>query len=241
MMQTDTFDPSFFEQLKNAEKDYFWFHVRRKWIFDRIRKFLPPPAKVLEVGCGTGNVSSFLAQKGYCVTGCEFYAEAINMAWPGFKIIQGDANNLPFEDNSFDIVGLFDVIEHFQDDLIPLKEAVRVVKETGIILVTVPAMAELWSWVDEISSHKRRYAKEGLENLFLKANLNALSIEYLFMSLYMPMKYIRAKGKRSNHLFKINWLVNAILTRFFDVERIISKGLSLPVGTSLIAIARKKF
>jgi ubiquinone/menaquinone biosynthesis C-methylase UbiE len=239
-MRSETFDPSFFEQLKNAEQDHFWFHVRRKWILDRIRKSLPPPAKVLEVGCGTGNVSSFLAQKGYCVTGCEFYAEAINMAWPGFKIVQGDANNLPFEDNSFDIVGLFDVIEHFQDDLTPLKEAVRVVKETGIILVTVPAREELWSWADEVSFHKRRYSKEGLEDLFLKANLNALSIEYLFMSLYMPLKCIRAKGKRSN-LFKINCLINAVLTRFFDVERIISKSLSLPVGTSLMAIARKKF
>ena len=241
MEQTDTFDPSFFEHLKNAEENHFWFHVRRKWIFDRIRKFIPPPAKVLEVGCGTGNVSSFLEQKGYSVTGCEFYTEAIKLSWPGFMIVQGNANNLPFTDKSFDIVGLFDVIEHFQDDLAPLKEACRVLREGGIIVITVPAREELWSWVDEVSFHKRRYTKEKIKKIFSELQLNTLSIEYMFMSLYVPMKCIRAKGRRSNHLFKINCLVNAILTRFFDVERIISKGLSLPVGTSLMAIARKKF
>jgi ubiquinone/menaquinone biosynthesis C-methylase UbiE len=50
------------------------------------------------------------------------------MAWPDFLKVQGDASNLPFEDNSFDIVGIFDAIEHFQDDITPLKEAVRVTK-----------------------------------------------------------------------------------------------------------------
>jgi ubiquinone/menaquinone biosynthesis C-methylase UbiE len=122
---------------------YERFNLWLKWIFDKLKKFIPPPAKVLEVGCGAGNVSSFLAQKGYAVTGCEFYTEAINMAWPDFLKVQGDASNLPFEDNSFDIVGIFDAIEHFQDDITPLKEAVRVTKRGGIIVLTVPARKEL--------------------------------------------------------------------------------------------------
>ncbi|MDH5203053.1 MAG: class I SAM-dependent methyltransferase, partial [Nitrospirota bacterium] len=146
MIQSETYDPSFFDQLKTAEERHFWFKVRKKWIFDRMKKFFAPPARVLEVGCGTGNVSSFLSRKGYKVTGYEFYPNAIKKAWPGFLIVQGDANNLPFKDDCFDIVGLFDVIEHFQDDIMPLKEAVRVVKKGGIIAVTVPAREELWSW-----------------------------------------------------------------------------------------------
>jgi len=196
---------------------------------------------LLEVGCGTGNVSSFLAQKGYVVTGCEFYPEAINIAWPGFLIVQGDAQNLPFENDCFDIVALFDVIEHFQDVIILLKEATRVLKKDGIVVVTVPTREELWSWVDEISLHKRRYTKEKLKQVFLEAELNTLLIEYMFMSLYIPMKYMRRdnKDKKTNDLFKINTLFNSILAGLFDIERIVSKGLPLPVGTSLIAVARK--
>lgn len=240
MGSSDTFDPSFFECLKKAEEKYFWFQVRRKWIFDRIRKFIAPPARVLEVGCGTGNVSSFLAKEEYEVTGCEFYPDAIKKAWPGFLIVQGDANDLPFEDDSFDIVGLFDVIEHFQDDITLLKEAVRVVRKGGIITVTVPAREELWSWVDEISLHKRRYTKDKLRQAFEKVSLNILRMEYMFMSLYIPLKYMRGKHGKSNDLFKINRLVNTFLTGLFDIERIVSKGLPLLIGTSLIAVARKE-
>ncbi len=240
MVQTDTFDPSFFEQLKTAEEKHFWFQIRRKWIFDKIKKFITPPARVLEVGCCTGNVSSFLAKKGYDVIGCEFYPEAIDIAWQGFLIVQGDANKLPFENNRFDIVGLFDMIEHFQDDIMPLKEAVRVVRKGGIIAVTVPAREELWSWVDEISLHKRRYTKDKLRQAFEKVSLNILLMEYMFMSLYIPLKYKRRKHGKSNDLFKINRLVNTFLTGLFDIERIVSKGLPLLIGTSLIAVARKE-
>jgi ubiquinone/menaquinone biosynthesis C-methylase UbiE len=239
MNYKDTFNPSAFERLKKAEENHFWFQIRRKWIFDRIMKFIFPPAKILEVGCGTGNVSSFLAQKGYIVTGCELYSEAINMSWPGFLKVQGDANNLPFKDTSFDIVGLFDMIEHFQDDTTPLKEAIRVLKKGGIIVVTVPAREELWSYRDERALHKRRYTKERLKIAFSKANIKPVLTEYMFMSLYMPMKYLRGKSKKNNNQFKINKLVNPLLKGIFNIERLISKGLPLPIGTSLIVVAQK--
>lgn len=236
----ETFDPSLFESLKRAEEGYFWFRIRRKWIFDKISKFAPPPAKVLEIGCGTGNVSSFLSQKGYMVTGCEFYPEAIHRAWPGFRIVQGDANNLPFKDNSFDVVGLFDVIEHFQDEIAPLREAVRVARKGGIIAVTVPAKIELWSWFDEVSLHKRRYTIEKLKQVFFEVKTTPLLIEYIFMSLYLPMRQMRGKRNKDDY-FKIHPLVNMLAGRLFDIERHISKLFPLPIGTSLIAIARKEF
>lgn len=238
--QDNNFDPSFFECLREAEENHFWFHVRRKWIYDKISKFILPPARLLEIGCGTGNVSAFLAQKGYDATGCEYHQEAISMAWPGFQLIQGDANKLPFDDRSFDIAGLFDVIEHFQDDISLLREAFRIVKDRGIIAITVPARPEAWSCFDEISLHKRRYTKEGLKKALSAAKLNPLLIEYMFMSLYLPARYTRAKSRNDDDLFKISGLLNALLKGFFNTERIISKALPLPIGTSLVAIARKE-
>ncbi len=240
MRQTHTYDPSFFDRIKKVEDNHFWFRIRRKWIFDRIREFAPPPAKLIEIGCGMGNVSSFLAQKGYIVTGCEYYPEAINKAWPGFQIIQGDANNLPFENDSFDIVGLFDVLEHFQDDIAPLREAVRVLKKKGIAVITVPAKEDLWSWVDEVSLHKRRYTKERIKKNFMELRLTPLATEYLFMSLYLPMKYMRRENKKGDDIFKVNKTINTLLCCVFETERFISKVLPLPVGTSLIGVARKK-
>lgn len=235
----DTFDPSFFRQLKNVEATHFWFQVRRKWIRDKIQKFALPPASVLEVGCGSGNVSSFLAHHRYDVTGCEYYRNALEMAWPNFKKMQGSAEQLPFDDSSFDVVGLFDVIEHFEDDTLPLNESVRVLKKDGIIVITVPARVELWSFIDEISLHKRRYTKSTLCNILTGAKIDTVLLEYMFMSLYYPMKYLRRKQAKSKNQFEISKLSNALFRGVFDIERIMTKYISLPIGTSLIAIARK--
>jgi len=239
--KTDTFDPSFFEKLKFVEETHFWFQVRRNYIFDNISKFMLPPAKLLEVGCGTGNVSSFLSKKGYEVTGCEFYDEAIKISWPGYAKVRGDARNLKFENNSYDIVCLFDVIEHFDDDVQTLKEAIRVLKQGGILAITVPAREELWSDFDKQSCHRRRYTKEGLNHILMDLKATPLLIDYIFMSLYLPMKYLRNKDATNNDPFKINPLLNSFLLRLLNLERIISKRISLPIGTSLIAIAQKEY
>jgi len=201
---------------------------------------VPAPAKVLEIGCGTGNVSSFLSKKRYLVTGCEFYSEAIRRAWPGFQMVQGDAINIPFKDNSFDVVGLFDLVEHFQDDAKLLKETVRVVKKGGVIVLTVPAREELWSGFDELSLHKRRYTKKKLKSIFLSVDISPLLIEYIFMSLYLPMKYSRNKEWDKDDVFSVNPLINIILEGLFNIERFVSKVLPLPIGTSFIAVAQKR-
>jgi SAM-dependent methyltransferase len=240
MNEKSTFEPVYFETLKKAEERYFWFTVRRKWIHDRIRKFIMPPGRVLEIGCGSGNISSFLSRKGYKVTGCEFYPQALDISWPGFQKVRGNAVNLPFDDNSFAVVGLFDIIEHLDDDISPLREALRVVNEDGIVIVTVPAGKELWSWGDEISLHKRRYTKESCRKIILEAGLDPLLIEHMFMSLYLPMQYSRGKAGKKEVQFRINRIVNTLLKGFFDIERYISKVLPLPFGTSIIALARKK-
>jgi SAM-dependent methyltransferase len=234
-----TFDPAFFLSLKNAEAGYFWFRVRRQWIADCLLRHIISPANILEIGCGTGNVSSYLATRGYEVTGCEFYKYALDVSWPGFNKVRGDALILPFGDNTFDIVGLFDVIEHFDNDRAVLREAYRVLKKGGFLVVTVPARSELWSNVDEISFHKRRYTKGNLTSILTAEAFLLLSVEYMFMMLYLPMKLLRGKKDEVSDHFKISKAINSLMTIYFECERVISRFVKLPIGTSLIAIAKK--
>lgn len=233
------FDPSFFAGLRKSEQDHFWFRVRRKWILDSIRKISSAPAKALEIGCGTGNVSSFLADNGYKVVGCEYYKDALDMSWPGFDKVQGSTIDLPFADNSFDIVGLFDVIEHFDSEGPPLREARRVLKQNGLLILAVPARDELWSYTDDISFHKRRYSPERISNLLNNTGFSPISIKYIFMLLYLPMKILRRKQGSAEDSLKINRITNLIAELLFDFERIISRYIKLPVGTSIIAVGKK--
>jgi len=234
-----TFNPDLFGRLKVAEQKHFWFGIRRKWILDRLRRFSPPPADLLEIGCGTGNVSSHLARHGYQVIGCEYHAEALVMAWPGFQRVQGSAFMLPFADNTFGIVGLFDVLEHFDDDVKILSEASRVARPGGVIAITVPAREELWSGFDVLSHHKRRYTHGSIRQLIADCGLEVLTIEYMFMSLYLPMKLARGKEAAGSNAFSINSIVNVISRGFFEMERLISGKVPLPTGTSLIGIGKK--
>lgn len=235
----NTYDPDFFVSLKKAEHNHFWFDVRRKWILDTLSNFAPPPANVLEIGCGTGYVSSFMASHGYKVVGCEYYKEALGMAWAGFDKIQGSAYELPFADKSFDIVGLFDVVEHFDDELPLLQEARRVLKHGGLLILAVPARDELWSSIDNLSFHKRRYSPEDMNKLLRRSGVNPVSIKYTFMLLYLPMKLLRRKQAREGELLKINQCINTIARLIFDMERIMSRYIKLPIGTSIIAAAKK--
>ena len=234
-----TYDNTVFEWMKDIEERHCWFLTRRKFIFDKIKRFSSSSARILEIGCGCGNVSSFLAKKGYKVVGCDYSYDAIKKAWPGFERVQADASKVPFRDNSFDIVGLFDILEHFSDDIMLLKEALKVLKKSGIIVVTVPARQELWSSFDEMSLHKRRYTKENLQNIFLECKIKILSINYMFTSLYLPVKFLRIKTTSLEKEFKINKLLNFLAELFLEIERYISKLFPLPIGTSIIVIGKK--
>ena len=64
-------------------------------------------------------------------------------------------------------------------------------------------------------------------------------IQYMFMSLYIPMKYTRRINKKKDDFFTLHGLLNTALKGILDIERTISKGLPLPIGTSLIAVAKK--
>ncbi|MBI4697790.1 MAG: class I SAM-dependent methyltransferase [Nitrospirae bacterium] len=234
----DTFNPSAFKRLKQVEKKHFWFNVRRRYIFDAVSHFCQPPAKILEIGCGTGNVSSYLAGKGYKVTGCEYFPQALELAYDGFTKVRGDAFSLPFKEKSFDIVGLFDVIEHFDDDRSILTEAKRVIKPGGIIVITVPAREELWHYFDIKAHHKRRYSKVNLKSLLSSAGFATRANEYMFSLLYIPIMLNKKKTEDSDK-FKINPVINTLFRAVFEAERIISRIIPLPAGTSLIAIGTR--
>lgn len=95
----------------------------------------------LEVGCGRGSISSYFAYNGFDCTLIDYSASVLETARNIFavnghkaKFIQGDALDMPFEDNSFDVVVSIGLLEHFQDIQKPLLEQYRVLKPGGMFL-----------------------------------------------------------------------------------------------------------
>ena len=130
------------------EHSHWWFLGRRK-LFRRMIDDLVPKLswKVLDVGTSTGTNLRLLNNMGFeDVTGLDLNPEAIQFcAEKGLGDVKlGDIENLPFENETFDLVLATDIIEHVDDDARAVRELQRVLAPGGKLLITVPAFRALW-------------------------------------------------------------------------------------------------
>ena len=257
-MKEGGYNPSHFELLFAAEDRHFWFRVRNQVIsmFARqITRDLAPGYRVLEMGCGDGNVLRFLerACPTATVVGMDLYGEGIRYARgrTACSLVQGDVRRAPFA-KTFQMIGIFDVLEHIPDDLQILRDLHELLDPAGALILTVPAHQSLWSYFDELSGHCRRYAREELETRLDKAGFTIEFLTPYMASLYPMMSLSRklraqtsAKGGDPNQLLKQELRIVPVLNELLAWElnweaRWLAGRRELPFGTSWLAIARKR-
>jgi SAM-dependent methyltransferase len=255
------YDPQFFERLAEIEDRHFWFVARNDLLCRLTRELiadLQPGFRVLEVGCGNGNVLRFLERvcTNGSVIGIDRWMEGLVHARrrTSCSLVQGDLRKSPFA-GGFDIVGMFDVLEHLEDDSGTLLQVRSLLAPRGALMLTVPAHEWLWSYFDEAACHCRRYSKSELEKKLKDAGYEVeLLTEY--MSSTLPFLYagrtvanlrragnLRQVGAQELALSEMRILpvLNGIFTLLLKWEnRRLTKARSLPVGSSLVAIARRR-
>ena len=136
------------------------------------------PSSILECGAGQGSVGARLASKATYV-GVE--PDETSRATAGARLpssarLLGSLSEL--DDDTFDLVCAFEVLEHIEDDRAALKEWVERVTPGGHVLVSVPADPERFAPADELAGHFRRYSTDDLAALFESAGLSTISIEH---------------------------------------------------------------
>lgn len=255
------FDATLFQHLYEAEDKHFWFRARNHLIAGLIQQLtenFQPDSRVLEIGCGNGNVLRVLEAnvKQGTVIGIEPFAEAVALARGRVtcEVLQGDVRALPFS-TKFDLVCMFDVLEHLPDDAESLSKIIELLPVNGKILLTVPAHKSLWSYFDDISHHYRRYEKSDLHNLLQQ---QGLQVEYLtfFQSITYPIvrlgRTLTLFGQKQTELteekkyqltlreLQVTPIINEIFYTLSSFEKyLIKRRWNLPIGTSLLAIAKK--
>lgn len=237
-------DREVFERMNEIEAVHWWFAARRDIITATIERIvkLPESADILEAGCGTGGNLAMLARHGK-VDAFEYDAEARNIAAEksGLPVEAGALpNDLPYGAKTYDLIGLFDVLEHIEDDHATLVELGKRLKEGGKIMVTVPAFPWLWSKHDESHHHFRRYTKASLRKAAADAGLTVEKTFY-FNSFLLPvaigLRALKALlGRRTpDDSLPSPWL-NTLLRKVFASERHLVGRIGLPVGLSVCAI-----
>ncbi len=227
-----------------SEGRHWWFVGRRSIIETVIRERLRPQrgARILEAGCGTGGNLALLRQFGE-LEAFEYDADArqIASARSGLDVMPGHLpDGISGIGGTFDIVGLFDVLEHLDDDEGSLRALARLLSPDGKIVLTVPALPKLWSSHDEVHHHHRRYSRKALLDVLSKAELHVEYVTY-FNFLLLPAAIIQRLASRfssrSGNLDSApSEPVNSILAAVFGAERIWLRRSRLPIGLSLLAI-----
>ena len=247
--------------LTQIEEDkHWWFASRTRAILALLDKYAGPGKRgrrVLDVGAGAGNMMHHLAHYGDEIVGLEYNPKPIPVAKErGWDVRQGDAAAMPFEDASFDIVTLLDTVEHIEDEKAVLAETFRVTKRGGTMLVTVPAFMWLWSHNDVINMHHRRYTAPELKQ---KLEAEGWEVPYcgynnflifpLGAGMILLRKWLGKEPDMSSPHFDEDAyqvemeptppLLNSILEGVGKLEVAMLKRFPLPIGTSIIAIAKK--
>lgn len=180
--------------------------------------------------------------------GSEVFLEGLAVAAARVKsatFFQMDARTIPFE-NEFDVVCAFDVLEHVEEDELVLSQMQNAVSAGGGVLLTVPHHPCLWSQQDEVSGHVRRYSLHELKDKVKKHSFEVVTAT-AFVCLLLPLMWAsRFRQRKSTKNFdpmaelRISGTMNVVLESVLDIERaLIGWGLRLPVGGSLLLIAKK--
>lgn len=246
------FEARYFDQLAPLEAINFWFRSRNQLIVWALGRYFRDIDSFLEIGCGTGYVLSGLEQAfpGLRLSGSEIFSNGLKYARGRVSrcdLLQMDARDIPFEEE-FDVIGAFDVLEHIAEDEQVLSGMYRAVQPGGGIILTVPQHDFLWSQADEHACHERRYSAKDLKQKVQRAGFSVVRVTS-FVSLLLPLMMLSRFGKRNPDKvydplaeLKIGGLTNWVLGRVLALERaLIRMGLWLPVGGSLLMVARKPY
>ena len=243
---TEGFNPDDFAPLSRLEESNFWFRARNDLIVWLLRRYCPNLTSLLEIGCGTGYVLTGIAASfpQARLVGSEYFAEGLALAagrCPSATFVQEDARSLEYN-GTFDVVSAFDVIEHIDEDETVLANLCRSVRPGGTCLVSVPQHDWLWSHIDKIACHKRRYSKSELHNKMEAAGFEIVR-STSFTSLLLPFMLLSRKlpeGKDRQREFKLPALVNEVFYATLTLERAaISFGINFPIGGSRVVVARR--
>lgn len=239
--------------MYKVEGEHWWFAGRRRILesfVERICRDLRRDLNavrphILDVGCGTGANLEMLSQFGDA-EGVDVSQEALAFCLErGLKNVRsGEAEKLPFEDETFDLVTALDVVEHLDDDLAGLREMQRVLKSGGRALLFVPAFMFLWGVQDDVSHHRRRYRIPELRQVVKDAGFEVERATYANITFFAPILLGRAlmkvTGLRPASENNINVsALNGVLGRVLGAESSFLRHMNFPFGVSALCVARK--
>jgi SAM-dependent methyltransferase len=236
-----------------AERRHFWFNGFRRFVgpmLDQATQGRTRPA-ILDCGSGTGANLEMLGRLGPAV--------GVDLTWAGLeharalgqtRTAQASVVHLPFADQRFDLVTSFDVLYCLPDpaERAAVAEMARVLRPGGWAIVNVAAMPILRGHHSEVTQEVRRYTRRRLREVLEIAGFEVRRITHTNATLF-PILLLRRLAQRlrgpapadasERELAVPPRPVNAALSALLALEARVVRRVSLPVGSSVLCLARK--
>jgi SAM-dependent methyltransferase len=251
----DGFDASSFTFLFKMEQRHFWHVGRKRIILDVLRRNINnlSECRMLEIGCGNGNILTYLEANGIDIEGGDIFIEGLRFCRQrsnSANLYLLDILSLPFH-NNFEIIGIFDVLEHIENDMKALSEINLALKPGGNLILTVPAYQLLWSPFDEGVGHKRRYGLKDIRAKLENSGFVVKKISFYVFFLFPIIAAIRLitkalpvnnKKRKIETVLEANTIpvINGIFSALLKLEMMLMRYTNLPFGSSLLVLAEKK-
>jgi|WetSurMetagenome_2_1015567.scaffolds.fasta_scaffold149636_2 SAM-dependent methyltransferase len=214
-------------------------HNYNKWIFDIFQPYIGKT--LLEVGCGIGNMTNYFygACKNYIgLDISESFISHMGIDYPGADLHHCDIMDekvLSLKSKHIDTISCINVLEHIEDDKKALEHMFQILEPNGCLLLFLPAVSWLYGSLDKDLEHFRRYDKKNVVSLL---GSTGFTIDKIFFSNFIGLFGWFVNGKILKRR-KFPILQPLLFDKILSFTTAIEKRITLPVGMTLMAIARK--
>ena len=240
------------EATARAEREHFWFRGFRRFV----RPLLDRAAAgrtglwALDCGCGTGNNLPMLRAYGRAV-GIDLTFSGLTYARRQGErlVVRASALTLPFSDDTFDIVTSFDVIYAFDDRQAAqaLGEMHRVVHPGGHLVLNVAALPALRGNHSILGGEVQRYTRTSLRRHLEAAGFEVVRLTYTnaaILPIVAGVRFAQRLRQGEHQLSDVEMTVpiapvNLALSGLLAIESIALRAVDMPLGSSLLTLARK--
>jgi SAM-dependent methyltransferase len=154
----------------------------------------------LDVGCGIGDVSAFLAEKGWRGRAIDVSADAIEKARQNltrFPSVELEKKDFLEASGTYNAVFLLDILEHMPEDGNALRKLTTLIADGGHAVIAVPSNPRYWKWDDDFYGHVRRYTAKGIKKKLEDAGLETVAIWDFTFPVFWAMRQVYSKIARS--------------------------------------------
>jgi SAM-dependent methyltransferase len=238
------------ESLARVRRHPWWIARARLALAVLRAHGITPPASVFDVGCGWGVNLQALEDAGYRATGLDISPQILQaIDRPGRRLIEADLNQPP--PAAHELCGgalLLDVLEHLDDDQGTVRRIAPLVQPGGTLVVSVPALPELFSEFDRIQGHRRRYVPDTLRKAFGDTGFAVQKIFWWGSWMVPVLRRMRQKAvvrhqaapkTYVDYLRLPPWPGPLLMRSLFAWEHRRALREKLATGTSLFAVARR--